>query len=174
MPSDLTSSGATDDDIEGEGDGDAIDLLTTDHEEVKQLFAEYDELVSDDADAEERKALALQICDALTAHATIEEEIFYPAARDAIDDRDLLDEAEAEHASAKDLIEQIRGMDIGDARFDATLRLLQEAIDHHVHEEEGELFPLVQEAGLDLQALGEQMMQRREEVLAELEEGQAD
>jgi len=171
MPSDIISSGTADDDLQD--DGDAIDLLTTDHEEVKQLFAEYDELVSDEADAEDREALALQICDALTAHTTIEEEIFYPAARDAIDDKDLLDEAVAEHASAKDLIEQIRGMDADDAQYDATVRLLQEAIDHHVHEEEGELFPRVQETGIDLQALGEQMMQRREEVLAELEEGEA-
>ncbi len=147
---------------------DALALLTADHEDVRQLFAEYDELVADDADADDRLALATEICDALTAHATAEEELFYPAARGVLDDEELLDEAESEHASARALIERIRGMEPDDDAFDATVRVLAEAVEHHVQEEEGELFPRVRDSGLDLVTLGEQIEARRDEVLAEL------
>lgn len=158
---------------EDEGSTNAIDLLTADHEEVKAMFEEYDELVADGVDDDEKAALAERICQAITAHATAEEEVFYPAARAAIEDAELLDEAVAEHASAKALIAQIQGMEPSDDLFDATVRLLQEAIEHHVHEEEGELFPRVEESDLDLEALGERVAQRKDEVLAELEEGEA-
>jgi hemerythrin superfamily protein len=83
---------------------DATLLLTRDHAEVKKLFKEYEKLADAEADGEERQALAEQICAMLTVHATVEEEIFYPAAREAEVESDLLDEAEVEHASAKDLI----------------------------------------------------------------------
>ena len=89
---------------------DATLLLTRDHAEVKKLFKQYEKLADAEADGEERQALAEQICAMLTVHATVEEEIFYPAAREAEVDSDLLDEAEVEHASAKDLIAQIQGM----------------------------------------------------------------
>lgn len=147
---------------------DALSLLATDHEDVRQLFAEYEELVGDEADEDDRLALATEICDALTAHATAEEEIFYPAVRGAIDDESLVDEAESEHASARELIAQIQALDPSDERFDATVRVLAEAIEHHVQEEEGELFPKVRASGLDLASLGEQIAARKEEVLAEL------
>ena len=150
--------------------GDAIELLTADHEDVKALFADYEELVADDASAEERTQLVRQICNLLIAHSTAEEEIFYPAAREAIDLPELLDQAQAEHRSAKALMTQIERMDPSDAQYDATVMQLQEAIEHHVHEEEGELFPRVRESDLDLELLGEQIAQRMEEVLAELEE----
>lgn len=157
-----------DDDTNLDANLDAIELLSTDHEDVRQLFAEYDELVADDADPEDRAALASEICDALTAHATAEEEIFYPAARGVLDADDLIDEAETEHASARTLIERIRGMEAGDDAYDATVRVLAEAVEHHVQEEEGELFPRVRESGLDLATLGEQIAARRDEVLSEL------
>ena len=87
---------------------DAIEMLTADHKEVKALFKQYDELVEAEADDDEKQALAEQICQMLTVHATIEEEIFYPAAREVLgDDEDLVDEADVEHATAKDLIAQI-------------------------------------------------------------------
>jgi len=152
--------------------GDAIELLTADHEDVKLLFADYEDLVSDGASAEERAQLAKEICHALIAHTTAEEEIFYPAAREAIELPELLDQAQAEHSSAKALIAQIQRMDPSDAQFDDIVMQLQEAIDHHVQEEEGELFPRVEESELDLEALGEQIAQRMEEVLAELEEAE--
>lgn len=147
---------------------DALALLAADHEDVRQLFAEYDELVADDASAEDRLALASEICDALTAHATAEEEIFYPAARGVLEAGELLDEAESEHASARALIERIRAMEPDDDAYDATVRVLAEAVEHHVQEEEGELFPRVRDTGLDLMTLGEQIAARRDEVLAEL------
>ena len=147
---------------------DATELLRNDHEEVKQLFDDYQSLVDDDAPDEERQELAEQICNALTVHTTIEEEIFYPAAREAIDDADLLDEAEVEHASAKELIEQIQGMQPSDDLYDAKVKVLGEYVKHHVREEEDELFPQVDEADVDLEELGQQMAERKQELMADL------
>jgi hemerythrin superfamily protein len=146
---------------------DAIALLTQDHADVRSLFAEYDELATDQAEGEERQALAEQICAMLTAHATIEEEIFYPAARDAGVEADLLDEAEVEHASAKDLIAQIRAMSPDDDLYDAKVRVLGEYVDHHVDEEEGEIFPACRKAKMDLGGLGATLAERKSELLAE-------
>ena len=99
---------------------DAIELLTTDHKEVKTLFKQYDQLVESDGSEDEKQALAEQICQMLTVHATIEEELFYPAAREALgEDADLVDEADIEHASAKELIAQIEGSSPEDDHFDA-------------------------------------------------------
>ena len=108
---------------------------------MKKLFKQYEKLADAEADGEERQALAEQICAMLTVHATVEEEIFYPAAREAEVDSDLLDEAEVEHASAKDLIAQIQEMAPDDELYDAKVKVLGEYIDHHVQEEEGEMFP---------------------------------
>src|SRR5207344_2725761 len=91
---------------------DAIALLKADHAEVKKCFQSYQKLVDAQADASERQALAEQICLLLTVHATVEEEIFYPAARELLgEDADLVDEADVEHASAKELIAQIQSME---------------------------------------------------------------
>ncbi|WP_426190645.1 hemerythrin domain-containing protein [Massilia sp. DWR3-1-1] len=142
---------------------DAIDLLTQDHEEVRGMFDTYDAL-SDRSIASKRR-LALEICLALTKHATAEEEIFYPAVRAAVEDAgDLVDEAQVEHASAKDLIAQIVGMDPQDDLYDAKLKVLAEQIEHHVDEEEGEMFPQARKAGLDLAALGQAIVARKQEV----------
>ena len=148
---------------------DALAILTADHKEVKGLFKSYDKLVTAEGDDDEKAALATQICSMLTVHATIEEEIFYPAARESLEEQDLLDEAEVEHASAKDLIAQIEGMAPGDDLYDAKVKVLGEYVDHHVKEEEGELFPRVKRAKLDLQALGEELAARKQELLAEVE-----
>jgi hemerythrin-like domain-containing protein len=102
----------------------------------------------------------------LTVHATIEEEIFYPAARDAVDEEPLLNEAEVEHQSAKDLIAQILASDSSDALYDAQVKVLGEYVNHHVAEEEGELFPKLREAVLDLEQLGAEMSARQEELLS--------
>lgn len=153
----------TDDDT-----NDAIALLSADHEDVRDLFAEYDELIADEADAEDRLALANEICDALTAHAAVEEELFYPAARSVLDGEELIDEAESEHASVRALVQRIQAMDPEDEAFDDTLRILAEAVEQHVQEEEGEIFPRVREAGLDLASLGEQIAVRKDELMAEL------
>jgi hemerythrin superfamily protein len=148
--------------------GEAIALLTADHKEVKQMFKAYEELVTAAGDGGEKQILAEEICAALLAHATAEEEIFYPAARATIDEQDLLDEAEVEHAGAKDLIAQIKAMDPADQLYDAKVKVLGELIDHHVEEEEGDLFPKVKKAKLDLQTLGKKIANRKEELLAEM------
>ena len=147
---------------------DAVELLKADHKEVKALFEEYKALVENEEIGEERQAVAQQICLLLTVHATAEEEIFYPAARAAIDDSDLLDEAEVEHASAKDLIAQIEAMSPGDALYDAKVIVLGEYIDHHVKEEEGEMFPKCRKSDMDLVALGEAIDARKAELMDEI------
>lgn len=134
---------------------DAISLLVKDHKDVKALFEQYEALT--DRSKPSKKKIADQICHALTLHAQEEEEIFYPAVRDAIKDDDLMDEAVVEHASAKDLIAQIQGMDPGDELYDAKVKVLSEQIDHHVREEEDDMFPKVRKTKLDLVALGRQM-----------------
>ena len=149
--------------------GDAIQLLSADHKEVKALFKDYDALVEADAAAGDRLALAGEICLKLTVHATAEEEIFYPAAREALgEDEDLIDEADVEHASAKDLIAQIQASSPEEELYDAKVKVLGEYIDHHVKEEEGEIFPKVKKGGLATVALGAELAARKEELLAEL------
>jgi hemerythrin superfamily protein len=150
---------------------DAIALLTTDHKEVKALFKEYDKLVENDGGEDEKQALAEQICQMLTVHATIEEELFYPAARDALgEDEDLVDEADIEHASAKELIAQIQASAPEDDHFDARVKVLGEYIEHHVKEEEGEMFPKAKKGGLDVAALGAQLMERKQELISAMGE----
>lgn len=142
---------------------DAIKLLKDDHKEVKAYFKQYESL-EDDA---EKQALADEICLALSVHAQIEEEIYYPATREAIDDDDLLDEAEVEHASAKQLIAEIQAMKAGDRLFDAKVTVLGEYVAHHVQEEEGEMFPESRDSDLDLKALGVQLADRKAELMAQ-------
>lgn len=148
----------------------ALAVLAADHKAISQLLVEFDELASDGADAEERDALARQICDALTAHAVAEEDVFYPAAREALQDDDLIDEALAEHDSVRALVEQIEALDASDERFDALVIMLARAVGEHVRQEEGELFPRVEAAGLELNRLGARIIERRDETLQLLAE----
>ncbi|MDR6854256.1 hemerythrin domain-containing protein [Variovorax guangxiensis] len=150
---------------------DACSLLDTDHRNVKKMFKEYETLTGSKAASasQKKRDLANQICMELTVHAQIEEEIFYPALREAIKDTDLLDEAEVEHASAKDLIAQIQDAAEVDDKFDAKVTVLGEYIDHHVKEERNEIFVKARAArGLDLVALREQLAARKEELMGEL------
>lgn len=141
---------------------DAIKLLKSDHKEVEAMFKKYAKL-KDDAD---KQSLADEICLALTVHAQIEEEIYYPAARAVLEDEDLLDEAEVEHASAKQLIAEIKAMKAGDRLFDAKVTVLGEYINHHVEEEEEEMFPETEDTELDLKAIGAQLAERKAELMA--------
>jgi hemerythrin-like domain-containing protein len=145
----------------------AVALLKKDHGDVKALFKEYDKLAEADSEASQREMLALQICEMLTVHATIEEEIFYPAARDALSEKneDLLDEAEVEHASAKDLIAQIQSTDASDSLYNAKVKVLGEYIDHHVKEEQNELFPKLTKK-MDMKAIGARLQARKDELMA--------
>jgi hemerythrin superfamily protein len=151
---------------------DACDLLDADHKAVKKMFKEYEELSGSRARsaAQKKMDLARQICTELTIHAQIEEEIFYPAVRNAIKETDLLDEAEVEHQSAKDLIAQIEGASEADDMFDAKVKVLGEYIDHHVKEERNEMFPKARAARkLDLIAMRDELEARKEELKAEHE-----
>jgi len=139
---------------------DAIKLLKGDHKEVLSLFEAFDGTEEE----AKKEALARKICQALTTHAQIEEEIFYPAARDAEVDDDLLDEANVEHASAKQLIAEINGMRPGDDLFDAKVKVLGEYVRHHVEEEESELFPECRESDMDLKAVGQALAARKTEL----------
>ena len=147
----------------GQGAQDAIALLIEDHENVKQMFEQFEGL-GDRAHATKKK-LAMQICTELTKHATAEEEIFYPAVRAATKKtEDLVDEATVEHASSKDLIAQIMEMEATEELFDAKVKVLSEMIEHHVEEEENEMFPKARDAGLDLEALGQQIAERKAQI----------
>lgn len=146
---------------------DAITLLMEDHKKVQKMFKEFEKL-SKQEDEEGKDELARLICAELTVHTQIEEEIFYPAAREALDEQDLLDEAEVEHASAKDLIEQIESMRAGEELFDAKVTVLGEYVNHHIKEEQDEMFPKIKKSELDLEALGEEMSQRKTELMAEM------
>jgi len=150
---------------------DACSLLDTDHKNVKKMFTAYEELAGSKAAsaASKKRDLAQQICVELTVHTQIEEEIFYPALREALKETDLLDEAEVEHASAKDLIAQIQDAAEIDEMFDAKVKVLGEYIDHHVKEERNEMFPKARAAkGLDLVTMRELLATRKEELMAEL------
>lgn len=144
---------------------DAIALLKQDHRTVGELFGQFKQASGDGR----KQKLAQQICLELSVHATIEEEIFYPACEGKVDE-DLLKEAYVEHDGAKVLIAEIEtGSEQSDAFFDAKVKVLQEQIEHHVEEEEKRmegLFSQARQAGLDMDALGEQMARRKAELVA--------
>jgi len=142
---------------------DAITMLMEDHEHVKDLFEQFEGL-SDRAMVSKKK-LVDEICNELPRHTMIEEELFYPAVRSLGKEfTDSIDEAIVEHAAAKQLIAQLLTMDAGDDLYDAKVTVLSEQIDHHVEEEENELFPKVRKAKLDLVALGQQLEERKQQI----------
>jgi hemerythrin superfamily protein len=149
----------------GEGTN-AIDLLKKDHEQVEELFDQFEDAKEDDND-EMRATLVSSICSALTVHAQIEEELFYPAMRKVAELGDLIDEAAVEHQSLKELIAQLEGMRPGDDLFDAKVKVLSEYVKHHVKEEEGEIFPEAKDSDIDLDALGRKLAARKAELAGE-------
>jgi iron-sulfur cluster repair protein YtfE (RIC family) len=150
---------------------DACELLDADHLAVKHLFVEYARLsyAADTKAAGARTAIATKICDELTVHAQIEEEIFYPALRKAVPSAaDVVDEAEEEHLEAKNLIARIRDIGTADARMDQLVADLARAVEDHVKEERDELFPKARSAaGLDLAALGLELLKRQQQLAQE-------
>ena len=149
------------------GEEDAIKLLKADHKEVSELVDKYE---NGRLSKDRKVAVAKQICMALTVHAQIEEEIFYPAAREAVrSGEDLLDEAEVEHGSIKELVAAIENASPDDDElFDARVKVLGEYVKHHVKEEENELFPKIRKSDLDLEEVGAQLAARKEELMREL------
>ncbi len=143
----------------------ALTLLRQDHDEVSALFDKYEKSKEKAAPAKKQE-LANTICQMLTVHATIEEEIFYPAVREQVEDAaELLDEAEVEHQSAKDLIAQIEGMSPDDELYDAKVKVLGEYIKHHVKEEQNEIFPEVRKSDMDLAEIGAKLEARKAELM---------
>ena len=141
---------------------DAIALLKADHAKVGALFAEYEHTRS----PTKKKELVAEICSELSVHAQIEEEIFYPDVKAALKDKALVPEATVEHASVKDLIAQVEGIDPDGEMYDAKVKVLGEYVKHHVKEEQNEMFPQVRASSLDLVALGARMAERKSELLA--------
>jgi len=144
---------------------DILSLLAADHAEVRAALDEYEDMGEDEDQSSSRQELAQRICRMLTVHATIEEEFFYPAAREAGVDADLLDEANVEHASAKTLIAQIEASAPDDRLFDAKVKVLGEYVRHHVEEEEGQLFDECRRVGLDLYGIVMPAATRRAELM---------
>lgn len=150
---------------------DACDLLDADHKAVRKLFDEYQGLSESRARGVQAKkrALAERIGLELTVHMQLEEEIFYPAARGAIKDKPLLNEATVEHATVRELIAQIQGMDDSDELFDAHVQVLGEYIAHHIKEERTEMFPKLRASRLDLRALREEIEQRKQQLMDQMQ-----
>jgi hemerythrin superfamily protein len=144
---------------------DAIALLKADHRKVEQLFEQFEGATGDG----KKQKLAMQICMELTVHTKIEEEIFYPACEGHVEE-DLLKEAYVEHDGAKVLIAEIEAGGPDDEYYDAKVKVLSEQIEHHVEEEEKRMegmFSQARHAGLDMDALGEQLRARKEALIAE-------
>ena len=144
----------------------AIQMLTADHDKVRELFREYKKLMDLDAGASERGAVASQICRELTVHAAVEEEVFYPAARKAIaeDAEEIMDHAEVEHQSLKRLIADIQAGHPDDEHYDANVHVLQEYVAHHVYEEENDMFEELRHAQPKMDSVLKRMMDAKQSV----------
>lgn len=142
---------------------DAIILLIEDHQIVRKLFRFYQALVREGGSASDKAEVATQICRELELHAQLEEEIFYPAMREATPENDLVDEAIVEHRMARDLITQIESASPRDALYDAMIVVLGEYFDHHVREEENEIFPEARKS-IDVNAVGTAMKSRKDQL----------
>jgi len=143
---------------------DAVQLLTDDHKKVKKLFKDFERIKDQDGAAEEKSALVQQICMELTIHTKVEEEIFYPVVRESMDEEDLMDEADVEHAGAKALIQQLEDMKPEDDHYDAKVTVLGEYIDHHVKEEHEAMLPKAKKAKVDMIELGARIAERKAEL----------
>jgi hemerythrin-like domain-containing protein len=146
----------------------AIEMLKEDHDKVKKSFKEFEKLDREDTATLEQ--LVRATCEELKIHTTLEEEIFYPAVREAIEDEDIMNEAQVEHDTAKILIEQLETMGADDPNFHATFTVLGEYVRHHVKEEEDEMFPQAKKTDLDFEELAEQMKVRKTELMGEMQE----
>ena len=143
---------------------DAIASLKADHKKVKGLFEKFEKA----KDRRTKKTIAMEALEELGIHATLEEELFYPAVRAAIKDKEgIMEEADEEHHVAKVLIAELEGMNGGEGHYDAKFTVLAENVRHHIKEEEGEMLPKAQKTRIDLTALGEQMLERKEALQRE-------
>ena len=147
---------------------DAIDILIEDHRKVSRLFAEFQK-IRDRADEDSKQTLVEIACTELVIHAQVEEEFLYPALREAFDEADLhlLDEAEVEHTAARQLISELESMQPDDDLYDAKFTVLGEYVRHHIEEEQNRIFPVIKKGNIDLESLGQNILERREELRSE-------
>lgn len=138
-----------------------LDMLIEDHQRIQEMFQDFEDMGEDD---EARRDLVQTACAELTVHAQLEEELFYPAVREEIDEEHLIDEAQVEHGVIKDLITQLEYTEPDDDLYAATFHVLAEYTNHHIEEEESEIFTQVRDSKLDLSALAEEMTERRSEL----------
>lgn len=136
---------------------DALELLHRDHEEVQKLFKR-----AERSEGREKERLAREIAQRLRMHSALEEQVFYPYLREVTGREDLIEEADIEHEAAKRMLEELDGQRLDSPRFDALLKVLGEYVEHHVQEEENVIFPLARKTGVDLDALGVELLERRE------------
>jgi len=142
----------------------AITSLKADHTSVKSLFDEFEKAT----DRATKMTVVSEALEELSIHATLEEEIFYPAVREEIDDEDgVMNEADEEHHVAKVLIAELEEMDGTESHYDAKFTVLAENVRHHIKEEEDEMLPRAQKTKIDFDALGETMLSLKEELLSE-------
>lgn len=146
----------------------AIEMLKEDHAKVQKAFKEFGKMDREDTEAIQR--LVQTVCEDLKIHTTLEEEIFYPAVREAIEDEDIMNEAQVEHETAKMLIEQLENMGPDDPNFHATFTVLGEYVNHHIEEEQDEIFPEAKKTDLDFEDLAQRMKARKEELMGAMEE----
>lgn len=142
---------------------DATAMLRADHKKVSALFDAFENTKS----AKRKKDIVSQICMELTVHTTLEDEIFYPAVKAALRDRELVPEANVEHNAVKDLIAQVKDVEPDGEMYDARVKVMGEFVKHHVKEEQNEMFPKAKKTKLDMMALGARMAQRKAELMAQ-------
>lgn len=142
---------------------DATTLLRADHKLVSGLFEDYEKA----ATKAMKKKIVGQICMELSVHAQVEEEIFYPAVKQALKDHDLVPEAVVEHETLKSLMAQVEGVEPDGEMFDAKIKVLCEYVEHHVKEEQNEMFPKAKATQLDMMDLGDKITARKQQLIAE-------
>ena len=143
-----------------------VAMLKADHKKVKKAFKDFEKMDPQE-DPQECQALVEHTLGEIEVHAELEEQLFYPAARGAIEEEDLIDEAEVEHMTAKVLIQQLKGMGAQDEKFAATFKVLGEYLKHHIEEEEGEMFKQLTASGADWRTVLEEMQSQRERLMQE-------
>ena len=151
---------------EGKGDGNVFEMLKSDHRHVQDLFTTFE-----DADKRTRASIAEETLTALEVHASLEEELVYPAIAEVIDDEETVNEAKEEHHVAKLLMKELHKMDAGDEGFATKFKVLGELVGHHIEEEEGEMFPQAEEGGFEPESLFEEASKRKAKLMQKYEGG---
>lgn len=143
---------------------DAVELLKADHQKVKRLFDQLDTMTKQGVSNDEKAALVAKIRDELSVHESVENEVFFPAVREILRKKDVLQEATEDQEEAGDAIQALGDLKPGEAGYDKKLSELGDKIAAHAAEEERDVFPQVEKSNIDTEALGEKMNARKEEL----------